>query len=171
MNSELRSNTLAQIVRQASGGLWMVAKGYIPSAAETANYSHFRPGMVEGQAEDDRLAEMRKRFKAWQPIARPEDHSDELEHHPSFAKNNWISGAVAKPTKLPDLPKNLGSRIRLLRQRFGWSIRKLALKAKLAHVSLIAIESGQSSPTIETTTSITRALGVPLAYLVGGLEE
>lgn len=149
----------------------MVAKGHIPSAAETANYSHFRPGMVEGQAEDDRLAEMRKRFKAWQPIARPEDHSEELEHHPTFARNNWISGAVTKVTKLPGLPKNLGARIRLLRQRFGWSIRKLATKAKLDHAGLIKIESGQCSPSVATTTQITRALGVPLAYLVGGLEE
>lgn len=149
----------------------MVAKGHIPSAAETANYSHFRPGMVEGQAEDDRLAEMRKRFKAWQPIARPEDHSEELEHHPTFARNNWISGAVTNVTSLPELPKKIGLRIRLLRQRFGYSIRKLAQKAKLNHAAIVRIESGQWFPRHETQLALARALGVPMSYLNTGLED
>lgn len=55
-----------------------------------------------------------------------------------------------------------------MREEKSLSISELARQAGVGKSSLSDIEAGRRSPTVETLSSICRALEVPLAALVGG---
>lgn len=144
-----------------------------PNARDTANWVHFRPGMTADPLSDERLAEMQRRVKARQPVASVKDHADddEVQYTTEFARNYRISGAETTVSLPKELPKDFGIRVRILRQRYKLPITVFARKAGLTRQGVLMIETGQRLPGLSTQIAITRALGVPLAYLVGGLDE
>jgi transcriptional regulator with XRE-family HTH domain len=66
-----------------------------------------------------------------------------------------------------ELLKELGLRIRALRDRDGVRQGDLAMKAKIRRTHLSQIEKGSGgAPKINTLYAISKALGVPLAELL-----
>jgi transcriptional regulator with XRE-family HTH domain len=65
-----------------------------------------------------------------------------------------------------DLSRLVGRRVRLLRQRRGWSLSKLAATAGIGKATLSEIEAGVRNPTLETMYAIAGELGVPLTDLL-----
>ncbi len=72
-----------------------------------------------------------------------------------------------------ELGKWLGRRIRELRTQRAeqWSQGDLARRAKISPSYLSMIERGQRVPNLETLAVVARALGVPFAELLAGMEE
>lgn len=61
-------------------------------------------------------------------------------------------------------------RIRILRNKRGFSQEKLARLAGISYNTIVKIESGESKhPTIQTMAGIAKALGVSLDELIKGL--
>ncbi len=60
----------------------------------------------------------------------------------------------------------VGSRIRRLREAQGLSQEALARKAKVSRLTVIRIETGRQSPTLESLAGLARALGVKLRALI-----
>jgi transcriptional regulator with XRE-family HTH domain len=62
-----------------------------------------------------------------------------------------------------DFEKNLGSKIRIARQRAGLTQEELAARVARTPESISNIERGQQEPSIKTVQSLARELGVPVA--------
>jgi transcriptional regulator with XRE-family HTH domain len=60
-----------------------------------------------------------------------------------------------------------GSRVRAARQRHGLTLDALAATAGISRASLSSLERGEHSPSLTAATNVARALGVPLALLLG----
>lgn len=60
---------------------------------------------------------------------------------------------------------NVGQKIKELRMQRGMSQNQLARAAKVSQAGLSSIESGATSPSIQTLSIIAEALDVPLSYL------
>jgi transcriptional regulator with XRE-family HTH domain len=58
-------------------------------------------------------------------------------------------------------------RLKECREQNGLSLRALGMKSGVHFVSLANIEAGKKDPRLSTLLKLTKALGVPLAELVG----
>ena len=67
--------------------------------------------------------------------------------------------------------KQLGYRIRYLRQNKGLSIEALALEAEINRNYLGDLERGMRNPTVVVLNKITKALDVDLSTLFEGIRE
>lgn len=67
--------------------------------------------------------------------------------------------------------KNLGQRIRALRQSKGWSQELLARKGNLSPSSISAIERGELDLTIKTLCKLSDAFEMKLADLVRDVDD
>ena len=67
--------------------------------------------------------------------------------------------------------KQLGYRIRYLRQSKGLSIEALALEAEINRNYLGDLERGMRNPTVVVLNRIAKALGVDLSTLFEGIRE
>lgn len=63
-------------------------------------------------------------------------------------------------------PKQMGRRLKRLRQAQGLSQYALAEKAKISRDYLRDLEQGVSDPTVGMLTKLARALGVPVTELL-----
>ena len=66
--------------------------------------------------------------------------------------------------------KQLGYRIRYLRQQKGLSIEYLALEAEINRNYLGDLERGMRNPTVVVLNKIARALGIDLTTLFEGIR-
>ena len=66
--------------------------------------------------------------------------------------------------------KQLGARIRYLRQQKNLSIEELALEAEINRNYLGDLERGMRNPTTVVLSKIARALGIDLAFLFEGIR-
>ncbi len=66
--------------------------------------------------------------------------------------------------------KQLGYRIRYLRQQKNWSIEDLALEAGINRNYLGDLERGTRNPTLAVLNKIAFALGIDLAVLFEGIR-
>ena len=62
---------------------------------------------------------------------------------------------------------SIGMRLRRLRVAKGWSRYELAKRAGCSQVYVRKLEDGRSDPTVGMVTRLAKALGVPLATLLG----
>ena len=67
--------------------------------------------------------------------------------------------------------KQLGYRIRYLRNQKGMSIEALALEAEINRNYLGDLERGTRNPTVVVLNKIAKALGVSLSVLFEGIKE
>ena len=67
--------------------------------------------------------------------------------------------------------KQLGYRIRYLRQQKGLSIESLALEAEINRNYLGDLERGMRNPTVVVLNKIAKALDVDLSTLFEGIRE
>jgi DNA-binding XRE family transcriptional regulator len=155
------------------------AKSHIPSAASSANSVPFRPGMGASPDAEARLAMHRARVKARQPVAVMGDHPDDgdIEHHPDIdvGGNYRIKGTRTwsrSPERCPEqLPGTFSTRVLLLRTRLKLTPKALARAAGMSTQALVAIESGKTSPNLDTSIALAKALGTPFIYLIAGIED
>jgi XRE family transcriptional regulator, regulator of sulfur utilization len=63
--------------------------------------------------------------------------------------------------------QRVGANLRRLRERKGWTQLQLATKARLHRVSVTKIEAQTMLPTLPTLERLAKALGVPVAELLG----
>ena len=62
---------------------------------------------------------------------------------------------------------NIGSKIRRLRQKQGWSQKQLAKISGLARISIAQIETGiRINPIVATRKKLAKALRVPITQLL-----
>ncbi|HZQ26601.1 MAG TPA: helix-turn-helix transcriptional regulator [Acidimicrobiales bacterium] len=67
--------------------------------------------------------------------------------------------------------RELGRRIREMRDDRSMSQEALALSADVHRTYIAQLESGMRNPSLETTAKLALALGVDVADLVGGLQS
>ena len=67
--------------------------------------------------------------------------------------------------------KQLGARIRYLRQQKGFSIEDLALEAEINRNYLCDLERGTRNPTVVILNKIAKALDINLSTLFEGIVE
>ena len=67
--------------------------------------------------------------------------------------------------------KQLGYRIRYLRQQKGMSIEELALEAEVNRNYLGDLERGKRNPTVVVLNRIVKALEIDLSTLFEGIKE
>ena len=70
-----------------------------------------------------------------------------------------------------NINKNLGKRIRLLRQARNWSILELALNADINPNYLGDLENGRRNPTLKVLYKISSALHISLSSLVLNVDR
>ena len=61
----------------------------------------------------------------------------------------------------------MGLRLRVVRQKKGFSLRDLAAKAKVDFSTIYRIEAGKVIPRLDTLERLAKALGVPVTELLG----
>ena len=64
-------------------------------------------------------------------------------------------------------PKQMGKRIQALRKTLNLSRQQLAERADVSREYIRKLEAGGYDPTVGTLQRIAKALGVPLAELIG----
>ena len=67
--------------------------------------------------------------------------------------------------------KQLGARIRYLRQQKNWTIEDLALEAGINRNYLCDLERGLRNPTVNVLNKIAKALDINLSTLFEGIVE
>ena len=67
--------------------------------------------------------------------------------------------------------KQLGARIRYLRQQKNWSMEDLALEAGINRNYLCDLERGSRNPTVNILNKIAKALDINLSTLFEGIVE
>jgi transcriptional regulator with XRE-family HTH domain len=68
-----------------------------------------------------------------------------------------------------DVRKKFGKRLRTLREERGWSQEEFADRAGLHRTYVSAVERGVRNPTLSVLERLSKALGMPMAEMVGGL--
>ena len=63
-------------------------------------------------------------------------------------------------------PKQMGAKIRKLREAEGMSQANLAKRARLTRVYVTRLEGGRQDPSLSTINALARALGVPVTELL-----
>ncbi|MFF7485661.1 helix-turn-helix domain-containing protein [Streptomyces luteogriseus] len=80
-------------------------------------------------------------------------------------------GQVPSPSPPPpwvlQRRRQVGERIRAVRLAANLTQERLALAAEIDRPSVVRIEQGQQSPTLDTLIRLADAIGVPLRDLVG----
>jgi XRE family transcriptional regulator, regulator of sulfur utilization len=61
----------------------------------------------------------------------------------------------------------IGARIRVLRQRRGWTLEKLAVELDVTNGYVSMLERGRRRPSVKTLQRLAEAFDVPVAFLVG----
>ena len=69
-----------------------------------------------------------------------------------------------------DFHNRFGKRVTLARCKIGLTQKGIAARAKISQAGLSAIESGMSSPSIDTAAKIACALGTTIGFLLGEEE-
>jgi transcriptional regulator with XRE-family HTH domain len=64
-------------------------------------------------------------------------------------------------------PKQIGMKLKALREANGLSQDALAKKAKIAREYVNRLEAGRHDPTVGTLQRLAKALGVPVTELLG----
>ncbi len=67
--------------------------------------------------------------------------------------------------------KQLGARIRYLRQQKNWTIEDLALEAGINRNYLCDLERGSRNPTVNVLNKVAKALDINLSTLFEGIVE
>ena len=67
--------------------------------------------------------------------------------------------------------KQLGARIRYLRQQKNWSLEDLALEAGINRNYLCDLERGMRNPTVVILNKIAKALDINLSTLFEGIRD
>ena len=67
--------------------------------------------------------------------------------------------------------KQLGARIRYLRQQKNWSMEDLALEAEINRNYLCDLERGSRNPNVNVLNRIAKALDINLSTLFEGIVE
>ena len=62
--------------------------------------------------------------------------------------------------------KQMGAKIRKLREAAGMSQASLAKRARLTRVYVTRLEGGRQDPSLSTINALARALGVPVTKLL-----
>jgi DNA-binding XRE family transcriptional regulator len=92
---------------------------------------------------------------------------------------NVIEGVtLAKKILAPDRPKailsdylkELGRRVRDLRQQAGWTQEQLAKATRLTRAYIVAVESGKQNVSMDVVVRVANGLGVPPDQLLA-MEE
>jgi transcriptional regulator with XRE-family HTH domain len=73
-------------------------------------------------------------------------------------------GAAVEP--IGELLPGLGARLRLLRNRNGWTLEELSLRTELSEPFLSRLESGRRQPSLAALITLARAYSIPLAALL-----
>lgn len=73
-------------------------------------------------------------------------------------------------TTTPMSAKEVGLRIRHLRNQQGWSLTELATRAGISRSYLHQIEQGDSTPTLDKVQQLATTLGVSASELLGERE-
>ena len=73
---------------------------------------------------------------------------------------------VPSKVLLSDILKELGRRIRALRQKTGWTQADLAKAAKLTRAYLVSVEGGKQNPSLDVVIRIANALNVSPDQLI-----
>jgi transcriptional regulator with XRE-family HTH domain len=60
----------------------------------------------------------------------------------------------------------MGTRVRQLRQKHGWSQAELAKRTQLTRVYITRLEAGRYDPTLSTLRALAKAFEVTLAELL-----
>ncbi|MFD1930726.1 helix-turn-helix domain-containing protein [Nonomuraea mangrovi] len=68
-------------------------------------------------------------------------------------------------------PREVGRRVRRLRQERGISLSELARRAGVGKATLSGLETGTRNPTLDTLWAITAQLGVPIAAVLGPPDD
>ena len=66
--------------------------------------------------------------------------------------------------------QHIGRGIEHFRKKMGWSQRKLASKADVAHSTIAGIEREDFEPSLKTLKKISNALQVPISHLFLEIE-
>jgi transcriptional regulator with XRE-family HTH domain len=66
-----------------------------------------------------------------------------------------------------DIAARFGARVRAARQQQGLTLEALAAAAGISRAALSSLERGEHSPSLTAATNVARALGMPLAWLLG----
>jgi len=67
---------------------------------------------------------------------------------------------------------SLGERLKIARERKGWSQRELARQAHVRYATISELENGiRTAMNTDTAKKIARSLGVSVDYLIGTFEE
>ncbi|MFE3454826.1 helix-turn-helix domain-containing protein [Nonomuraea sp. NPDC059194] len=64
-------------------------------------------------------------------------------------------------------PREVGRKVRSLREERGISLSELARRAGVGKATLSGLETGTRNPTLDTLWAVTAQLGVPIAAVVG----
>jgi transcriptional regulator with XRE-family HTH domain len=70
---------------------------------------------------------------------------------------------------MQDIQRQLGDRIRKLRQRKGWSQEEFADISGLHRTYIGAVERGEKNLTISTIHTLSKTLGTTIAQLFSGI--
>ncbi|GAA2365077.1 helix-turn-helix domain-containing protein [Nonomuraea africana] len=67
--------------------------------------------------------------------------------------------------------REVGARLRRMREERGLSLSELARRAGVGKATLSGVETGTRNPTLDTLWAITAQLGVPIAAVLGATTE
>lgn len=81
----------------------------------------------------------------------------------------WCDFVAMNKLRDEALIKEIGARVRKLREDKGWSMDELCLECDMEKTQLHRIETGKYNSTISTLNVIAKALGVTLSELVKGV--
>ena len=139
---------------------------------------------LPGSAE--KVAEMRRRFRLGLDLTSPEDVTEDEERgRLAASQRNGApcprgremrvvnekeragrrDGFEAAAPRRPSV--GLGRRVRELRRRRGWGLKKLAKEAGAYKSTISRIENGVRAPSASVLAAIARALGVTADFLLG----
>lgn len=84
-----------------------------------------------------------------------------------LARQRWRVPSASPPPKwVLQRRREVGEHIRAARIRAGLTQERVALAAEIDRSSVVRIEQGQQSPTLDTLIRLARVIGVPLSEFV-----
>ncbi|MGI6245306.1 MAG: helix-turn-helix domain-containing protein [Pseudochelatococcus sp.] len=73
-------------------------------------------------------------------------------------------------SKIDDMDRRIGARVRAERESRGWSLTELAEKASVSRAMIFKIERGDSSPTAKVLGKLSGAFGLSMSTLMARAE-
>ena len=86
--------------------------------------------------------------------------------YPLYATNAKLRREIEQRSERSAVARRVGSRVRSMREKRGWSVAELARQSKMAAPNVHRIESGAHVPNVSTLIRIANALGCPLDRLL-----